>query len=74
MARWNPYNITHYSNRFLPGLDMRNGGMTPETAFNGSSSTIFYRTPTQFFDVRPSSSSDCSTLGFSVYDDRVRFP
>jgi hypothetical protein len=49
---------------------MRDGGLTPDKAFNGSASTVYYRTPTQFFDVSviplPSHCFQCCQLVLSV--------
>jgi len=52
LTRWNPYNIIEYSgaDRHAPVANGRDGGLTPSTAFNGSSSYRFYRTPAELFE------------------------
>lgn len=52
---WNPFNIEykgHYKSDEgkTVNVDTRRGGDTNDTAFNGSNSKIYYRTPVEFFD------------------------
>eukprot|EP00045_Choanoeca_perplexa_P013664 m.155464 g.155464 ORF g.155464 m.155464 type:complete len:1059 (-) comp16417_c0_seq1:98-3274(-) len=63
LARWNPYNIQHHSNRNKPSENMRDGGLTPDKAFNGSSDIVYYRTPTEFFDGLATEVDEADTSG-----------
>ena len=52
---WNPYNLPyHGDNKKVPGWNEvtaggRNGGLTPEKAYNGTRHNLFFRTPAEFF-------------------------
>ncbi len=55
LRTWNPYNLQyHGDNKKVPGWEEvtaggRNGGFTPETAFNGTRHNVFFITPAEFF-------------------------
>ncbi|XP_059157537.1 uncharacterized protein LOC131941931 [Physella acuta] len=51
LTNWNPYNITyHYgSEAAIVTSDGRKGGFKPNTAYNGTHYSLYYRTPTEFF-------------------------
>ena len=54
LYNWNPYEIAEYGDTdslhgTAPTSGGRNGGFTPETAYNGTNDQLFYRTPSSFF-------------------------
>ena len=64
LGKWNPYNIKFDENAVRE--KNRNGGKTQYTAFNGSSSKMFYRTPSDFFTGKRLSKDAADTSGRSV--------
>ncbi|XP_052775223.1 uncharacterized protein LOC128213503 [Mya arenaria] len=49
LSTWNPYNLYLSTKAGNPNQHGRNGGMTSAKAFNGTSKTYYYLTPTEFY-------------------------
>jgi hypothetical protein len=49
LGSWNPYGLSMASGNDYADANGRDGGFTAATAFNGSNSRVFYRTPEEFF-------------------------
>jgi hypothetical protein len=49
LGSWNPYNLVLNPADTIAAENGRNGGFTAATAFQGSSNSVFYRTPEVFF-------------------------
>ena len=49
LQRWNPYNITFNTNNNIPKEGQRSGGLTNDTAYNGTSRDKYYMTPMEFY-------------------------
>lgn len=46
---WNPYNLTFYTSNAIPKANGRDGGLTSDMAYNGTSPDKYYMTPVEFF-------------------------
>ncbi|CAL1547339.1 unnamed protein product [Lymnaea stagnalis] len=69
LTSWNPYELIHVSDRdknFVTNGGKRNGGFRNQTAFNGTFSGLYYRTPTEFFSGGEVGSSPADTVKGSV--------
>lgn len=71
LNKWNPYNLTFHQDNKIPQADGRKGGMTPEKAFNGTSSNTYYLTPVEFFSSGETARDPADTAkdGVGVLDE-----
>ena len=71
LNRWNPFDLEYKgSERYKYGKTVfqggRNGGRTPEKAYNGTNSKKYYQTPSAFFSGKEVSSDAADTTQGSV--------
>ncbi|GFO42572.1 hypothetical protein PoB_006907700 [Plakobranchus ocellatus] len=67
---WNPYDLVFHKNFGFPSRDGRNGQPTPEKAYNGTSGSRYFITPSEFFTgkLQGKDSADTGRKGAGVLD------
>ena len=63
LSRWNPYNLSHCpassdSSQCWTKRGNRDGKLTPDKAYNGTATNVYYQTPKEFFGGRTASDTD----------------
>lgn len=68
LARWNPYSLHHCNHdknawkighcSYVAEDGKRDGGFTADSAYNGTATKFFYRTPAEFFSGAPLNDTD----------------
>ena len=73
LSKWNPYNIQYNGDAdkdpeaaYVTENDIRFGGITASTAYNGTNSKFFYQTPASFFEGRVVDADKADTFRGSV--------